>query len=381
MRARTRARAIRPRAAQCGDGAAAAQPDPLQSAREAGLRYVSDASPGISRRRVGNGGFTYTGPDGKRVRDAATLARIRALVLPPAWDDVWICPSPNGHIQAVGRDERGRKQYRYHDRWRAVRDETKYGRMVAFVRALPRIRRRVRRDLRKPGLPREKVLAAVIRLMETTFIRVGNAEYKKQNNSYGLTTMHNHHADVRGSTIRFRFRGKSGVRHAVELEDRRLARIIRACQDLPGEELFGYEDGDGQPHDVGSADVNDYLREVAGQDFTAKDFRTWAGTVLAARALQEMERVDSEAKRKKNIVAAVDAVAKRLGNTRAVCRKCYVHPAVINSYLDGTFIDQAAERAGRMTKELRNLGAEEAAVLVLLRRRLDEEKKGHGKRR
>ncbi len=282
----------------------------------------------------------------------------------------WICSDPHGHIQAVGWDRRGRKQYKYHEKWREVRDENKYGRMMAFVKALPRIRRRVARDLRKPGLPKEKVLAAVVKLLETTFIRVGNEEYKKQNKSYGLTTLHNHHVDVHGARIHFHFRGKSGVERAVDLDDRRIARIVRACQDLPGEELFGYKDADGNAHDIGSADVNDYLRRVTGQDFTAKDFRTWAGTVLAAQALREFEAVDSNVKRKKNVVAAIESVARKLGNTRSVCRKCYIHPEIVESYLDGSFLKNLEARARDLDTRLNRLRPEEAAVLVLLQRRL-----------
>jgi DNA topoisomerase I len=353
-------------------------PDALEAAESAGLRYVTDASPGITRRRRGSG-FIYLDAKGKPVRDADTLNRITHLVIPPAWRNVWICPDPLGHIQAVGRDDRGRKQYKYHERWRQVRDENKYGRMMQFVRALPAIRRRVARDLRKPGLPREKVLAAVVRLLETTFIRVGNEEYKKQNKSYGLTTIHNHHAKVRGSNIHFHFRGKSGVEHAIDLEDPRLAKIVRACQDLSGEELFGYRDDDGRAHDIGSADVNAYLQEITGQDFTAKDFRTWAGTVLAARALQAFEAVDGQARRKKNVVAAVESVAKKLGNTRAVCRKCYIHPAVIDSYLDGSFLDTVGERAMKLVRTARGLRPEEVAVLGLLSKRLKAEA-GEGRR-
>jgi DNA topoisomerase-1 len=356
-----------------GDGAvtpiAPVQTDPKKSARSAGLKYVSDASPGIRRRRAGKG-FVYLQPDGKRVRHAPTLERIRLLVIPPAWRDVWICADPDGHIQAVGWDERSRKQYKYHEKWREVRDENKYGRMMAFVKALPRIRRHVARDLRKPGLPKEKVLATVVKLLETTFIRVGNEEYKKQNHSYGLTTLHNRHADVHGEHIHFHFRGKSGVKHAVDLDDRRIAKIVRACQDLPGEELFGYEDAEGNAHDIGSADVNEYLQTVTGQAFTAKDFRTWAGTVLAAHALREFEAVDSNAKRKKNVVAAIESVAKKLGNTRSVCRKCYVHPAIVDSYLDGSFLKNLEARAKELDAQLSRLQPEEAAVLVLLQRRL-----------
>ena len=348
--------------------------DPAASAKFAGLTYVSDHSPGITRRRKGKA-FDYFGAGGKPVRDEETLSRIRSLVIPPAWEKVWICPSARGHIQAVGRDARGRKQYRYHDRFRAIRDEAKYERMLAFVKALPKIRRRVNADLKKPGMPREKVLAAVVRLLETTLIRVGNEEYAHENKSYGLTTIHDNHAKVRGSTIHFHFRGKSGVEHSIDLTDPRLAKIVRKCQDLPGEELFAFMDHDGKTHDLKSDDVNDYLHEIAGEEFTAKDFRTWAGTVLAARALQEFEAVDSEARRKKNVVKAVESVAERLGNTKAVCRKCYIHPHIIDSYLSGTLIEQLQQRAEKLLKPLHHLHPEEAAVLVLLTRRLSEESK------
>jgi DNA topoisomerase I len=359
-----------------------APPDnPVESAKSAGLIYVSDASPGISRRQKGKG-FVYFDEHGEIIRDTDTLLRIRSLVIPPAWENVWVCPSPRGHIQAVGRDARGRKQYRYHDKFRAVRDEAKYGRMLAFVRALPKIRRRAKADLKKRGMPKEKVLGAIVRLLETTLIRVGNEEYAHDNNSYGLTTIHNNHAKVRGSTIHFHFRGKSGVEHEIDLENPRLAKVIRKCQDLPGEELFAYIDDDGAAHDIKSDDVNGYLQEITGQDFTAKDFRTWAGTVLAARALQEFEQVDSQARRKKNVVRAVEAVAERLGNTKAVCRKCYIHPQIIESYLDGSLVEQLQHQAEQMLKPLHHLHPEEAAVLVLLTRRLAEEKKlrARGKR-
>jgi DNA topoisomerase-1 len=349
----------------------------IEHAKSAGLRWVSDDSPGITRKRAGKNAFTYVAPGGKPVREEDEVLRIRKLAIPPAWTDVWICLHWNGHIQAVGRDARGRKQYRYHEKWREVRDENKYGRMMDFVKALPALRRRVDQDLLRSGLPREKVLAAVVRLLETTFIRVGNDEYAKTNKSYGLTTLRDEHAKVRGSRILFHFRGKSGIEHEIDLEDRRLASIVKKSQDLPGEELFAYEDEEGNPRDVSSGDVNDYLREITGRDFTAKDFRTWAGTVLAARALKEFERVDSQARRKKNIVTAIEAVAKKLGNTRAVCRKCYIHPAVLESYLDGSFVEQAARRARKITsgKRLGELDPEESAVLVLLQRRLQAEAK------
>ena len=341
-----------------------------EAARAAGLRYVSDASPGISRKRSGRS-FRYLGPDGQPIRDADDLARIKALAIPPAWTAVWICRTERGHLQATGRDERGRKQYRYHPRWRSVRDESKYHRMLAFAKALPAIRERTGRDLARPGLPREKVLAAVVRLLETTLIRVGNDEYARTNRSYGLTTMRDRHVEVDGASVRFRFKGKSGVRHEIGFDDRRLARIVERCQDLPGQELFQYLDAEGQVHDVGSDDVNAYLREVVGEAFTAKDFRTWAGTVLASLALQEYEVFDGQAQAKKNVVRAIEAVAERLGNTPTVCRKCYVHPAIIDAYLDGTMIQTLKQRAERaMAEAVRDLRPEEAAVLVLLQHRL-----------
>lgn len=347
--------------------------DPRVAARDAGLRYVSDRAPGLRRLRAGRA-FRYVDPDGRAVRDRDTLARIRALAIPPAWDDVWICTSPDGHVQATGRDERGRKQYRYHDRWRTVRDEAKYGRMADFARALPGLRRRVARDLARPGLPRDKVLAAVVRLLETTSIRVGNAEYARANRSFGLTTLRDRHATVRGPSIRFRFRGKHGVDHDVELEDPRLARVVRRCQDLPGQELFQYLDESGRVADVASEDVNDYLRRATGAEFTAKDFRTWVGTVLAWLALREFEAVDSEAQARKNVVRAIESVARRLGNTPTVCRKCYVHPAVLDAYLEGGLLEVLRRRADRaMAESLPRLRPEEAAVLALLQRRLADE--------
>jgi DNA topoisomerase I len=340
--------------------------DPVLAARAAGLRYVTDARPGIRRKRAGKG-FAYVGPDGSSIRDEAELQRIRALAVPPAWTDVWICVDPYGHIQATGRDARRRKQYRYHARWREVRDETKYGRMVAFGRVLPEVRRRVGADLRKDGLPRAKVLAAVVRLLETTLIRVGNEEYAKENRSYGLTTLRDRHVKVRGNVLRFEFVGKGGQRRRVDLRDAKLARLVKRCQDLPGQELFQYVDDDGEVRDVGSEDVNDYLREITGQEFTAKDFRTWAGTVMAALALAELEPFGSQRQAKKNVVSAIEQVAERLGNTPAVCRKCYVHPQVIDAYLDGTpiLIDRSAKRS-------RGLSGEERAVLRFLKRRLKE---------
>jgi DNA topoisomerase I len=317
-------------------------PAPAESAKEAGLRYVSDTQPGIRRKRRGKG-FTYLGADGETIHDSKTLARIRSLAIPPAWTDVWICPSPNGHLQATGRDAKGRKQSRYHPRWREVRDETKYERMLTFGAALTTIRERVEQDISMPGLSRQKVMATIVRLMETTLIRVGNEEYARNNHSYGLTTMHDRHAHVNGSTVSFKFRGKSGKLHAVDVRDRRLANIIRRCQDIPGYELFQYIDEEGTPHSVDSADVNDYLREISQQDFTAKDFRTWAGSVLAYTTLRELEPFESASQAKKNVVATIKNVAERLGNTPSVCRKCYVHPGLLDCYLDGVISEDLKE--------------------------------------
>jgi DNA topoisomerase I len=308
----------------------------LQSAANAArLRYVSDRQPGIARVRTPNG-FVYRHPDGRRITDEAVLARIRKLAIPPAYEQVWICPDPNGHLQAAGRDARGRKQYRYHPRWREVRDACKYGKMLRFGKVLPKIRARVEQDTRRRGLPREKLLAAIVRLLETTLMRVGNEEYARTNKSYGLTTLRDCHVKVAaGSHIRFDFRGKHGTEHHIDLRDRRLAAIVRRCQELPGQELFQYLDEDGTPRTVGSEDVNDYLREIAGEELTAKDFRTWAGTNLAALALRELESFDTQTTAKRNVVRAVEAVSRLLGNTPAICRKCYIHPAVFDGYLGG----------------------------------------------
>jgi DNA topoisomerase-1 len=347
--------------------------DPVEAAKAAGLRYVSDTTPGIRRRRAGKR-FSYLGPDGTPIRDPEQLRRIKGLAIPPAWTDVWICPSPRGHIQASGRDAKGRKQYRYHPRWRQVRDETKYERMMTFGQALPEIRRRVDKDLARPGLPREKILATIVRLLESTLIRVGNEEYARENGSFGLTTMRNRHVDVDGATVRFEFRGKGGKRHEVDVRDRRVAKIVERCQDLPGQTLFQYVDADGVRQTIDSADVNEYLREISGQDFTAKDFRTWAGTVLAALALDELEAFDSETQAKQNVVRAIESVAERLGNTPAVCRKCYVHPAVVDAYLEGSMVETLKQRAEReIAESLTELRPEEAAVMALLRQRLARE--------
>ena len=348
-----------------------AQPaDPVTSARAAGLRYVSDLRPGITR-EMGPLGFVFRAPDGRVIDDEETLARIRKLVIPPAWKDVWICPSPKGHLQATGRDARGRKQYRYHARWREVRDETKYDRMIAFAEALPRIRERTAQDLRLPGLPRAKVLATVVQLLEKTLIRVGNDEYARANQSFGLTTLRDRHVEVSGSKVRFEFRGKSGKSHVIDLQNRTLARIVQRCRELPGYELFQYVDEDGTRQVIDSADVNDYLREITGADFTAKDFRTWFGTVLAAKALTGCgaHETDTEAKRK--LAQAIEAVAGVLGNTRSVCRKCYVHPAVIDAYLDKSLLSTLTQRADAAGED-GDLGADELAVLRFLRRRLKD---------
>ena len=350
----------------------AKRPDCKLAARSAGLRYVDDRCPGISRVTQGTG-IEYRGPNGRKIRDGETLTRIRSLAVPPAWRDVWICVDPDGHLQATGRDARGRKQYRYHPRWREVRDGNKYERMIAFGRALPFIRKRVENDLKRPGLPREKILATVVRLLELTLIRVGNEEYAKQNESFGLATMRDRHVRVNGSALRFEFRGKSGILHAVDLHDRRLARIVRQSRDLPGFELFQYVDAEGQRRAIDAVDVNAYLKSVGADEFTAKDFRTWAGTVLAARALRALAAFSSQAQAKRNVLRAVEAVAQRLGNTRAVCRKCYIHPDVVNAYLDGTLEESLNRKAGHeLRSNLRHLSREEAAVLALLHRRLKQ---------
>jgi DNA topoisomerase I len=344
--------------------------DPVESSRLAGLRYVSDTKPGITRKRRGKS-FQYFDPEGKPIRDQDEIARIKSLAIPPAWTNVWICPRPNGHLQATGRDARGRKQSRYHPRWREVRDENKYDRMKLFGETLSTIRAHVEKDLSLPGLPREKILATIVRLLETTFIRVGNVEYAKENRSYGLTTMRSKHVDVEGSKIHFNFQGKSGKRHSINLSDRRLANTVKRCLDLPGYELFQYVDEeDGTPHTVDASDVNDYLRSITEQPFTAKDFRTWAGSVLACLALRDCESFDSEAQAKKNVVQAIKNVAEQLGNTPAVCRKCYVHPAVLECYMSGQLLS-TLESAGKLSsKDPHALRQEEAELMALLELRL-----------
>lgn len=334
------------------------------AANDAGLYYVNDNCVGYKRRANGNG-FVYLDTEAKPIREKQRLLRIKRLAIPPAWKDVWICPSPNGHIQATGRDIRGRKQYRYHDRWREVRDENKFERLAEFAQALPKIRRRVAQDIRLAGLPREKVLATVVRLLERTFIRIGNEEYARENNSFGLTTIKNRHVTVKGPHLRFRFRGKSGRQHEVDMTDRQVAKIVSKCQDLPGQDLFQYVSDEGEVRNITSQDVNDYLREIANEDFTAKDFRTWAGTLLTAIGLSVQPKFGSKKQAKANIKNAVSAAAELLGNTPAICRKCYVHPAIIEGYFKKLQIPRLAEAV--QPPEKVNLRAVEVAVLKFLR--------------
>jgi len=337
------------------------------------LVFTSDEEPGIRRKGNKDKGFTYIGPDGKTIRDSRTLARIKGLVIPPAWTDVWISTNRAGHLQATGRDAKGRKQYRYHAKYRESREQEKYEHVIDFAEALPKIRERVQSDLVRAGLPREKVIATVVRLLETTLIRVGNEEYAKTNHSYGLTTLRNRHVEVNGSTLRFEFKGKSGVKHSVELQDRRLVTVIKRLEEIPGQELFQYLDDGGERRNVTSADVNDYLREATGADFTAKDYRTWAGTVLASIALQTVEESDEGVDTKKHMKEAIESVARQLGNTPAICRKCYVHPDLIAEYLDNGLSEALEQRAGVAIKDpVEGLTPEEMAVLALLRRRLNK---------
>jgi DNA topoisomerase-1 len=344
--------------------------DPAVAAEDARLQYVSDLQPGYTRKTNGDS-FIYFDSDGKPIRDEQRLSRIKRLAIPPAWTDVWICPLSNGHLQATGRDARGRKQYRYHDRWREVRDENKYDRIVIFGKALPRIRKCVAKDLKLRGLPRNKVLATIVQLLEKTLIRVGNEEYARDNKSFGLTTMQDRHVDVRGGSLRFRFRGKSGREHEVGLTNRHIAKIVSTLQDLPGQDLFQYLDEEGKVRDVTSQDVNDYLREITGEDFTAKDFRTWAGTVLAAITLNMQGQFETKKQAKANVRAAIAAVSKILGNTPAICRACYVHPAVIESYLNGNSAEALQKIQGAQELDLYWI---EAAVLKFLQRQLDQKK-------
>ncbi len=343
-----------------------------KAATRAGLRYVTDGAPGIRRRRFGTGWAFYT-PGGARITDRAVRNRIQSLAIPPAWTDVWICPEPDGHIQATARDARGRKQYRYHPAYRAARDQSKFRRVLEFSEILPAVREQVERDLRAPDLTRRQILATVVRLLDKTLIRVGNDEYARENRSYGLTTLRGRHVEVRGTKLRFSFRGKSGVNHSVAISDRRLARIVQRCQDLPGQELFQYIDAKDKRQTISSDDVNAYLREVTGRDITAKDFRTWAGTMLAARELREIGPAPSQRQAQRNILQAVDIVAERLGNTRAVCRKYYIHPALQEAYLQGI-----TARLPEPTRRMRRrrapaaLRRDEVAVLQIL---AEQEKK------
>ena len=350
-----------------GTGTAA---DPQTEAASAGLVYVTDQLPGITRRRTEDG-FEYFGANRKRITNRKLLDRIRKLAIPPAYEDVWICAEANGHIQATGRDAKGRKQYRYHEKFREIRDGNKYEHMLEFAAALPSIRERIAKDMALRSLCREKVLATIVHLLESTMIRVGNEDYVKQNKSYGLTTLANRHVEVDGAAVKFSFKGKSGKQWRLTVKDRRVAKVISQSQDLPGQHLFQYLDDSGQPHDVSSGEVNAYLKEISNRNITAKDFRTWTGTVLAAMALSEFERFDSQAAAKRNIRNAIERVAARLGNTVTICRKCYIHPQVLNSYLSNELILEAREEiAQELSANLSALRAEEALVLAFLERRL-----------
>lgn len=348
--------------------------DPKKSAALIGLRYVRCDTPGFQRKRAGKG-FSYLDLEGRPIRDKKVLERIRSLALPPAWESVWICPSEEGHLQAIGTDARGRRQYRYHPHYRLVRNNTKFHRMPDFANALPGIRSQVERDLKLPSLPREKVIATVVRLLETTFIRVGNEEYARENSSFGLTTLRDRHVKIEGDQVKFSFRGKSSQFHVITLEDRRMARIVRQCRDLPGYELFQYVDQFGETHSIDSSDVNGYLREVSGEDFSAKDYRTWAGTVQTALALRDIGDFTSETHAKKNIVEAIKRTADRLGNRPATCRNYYVHPAILEAYMDGTLLraieppqSTAPRDLPRMTGES-GLYPEEECVISVIRKK------------
>ncbi len=342
--------------------------DPVASAKAAGLRYVRETTSGFTRKRAGSG-FVFLDLNGKPIRDEEHLKRIRSLVIPPAWERVWICPRAEGHLQAVGYDAKGRKQYRYHPVYAHFRNHTKFGKMPEFGKALPRIRHQAQHDLAKPGLPREKVLATVVRLLETTYIRIGNTEYAKQNKSFGLTTLRDRHVKVEDGTVRFRFRGKSSQDHDIAVHDKRLARIVRECQDLPGYELFQYVDANGDQHTIDSNDVNAYLREISGADFTAKDFRTWSGTVQAALELAEIGPAENETQLKHNVASAIKTVAGRLGNRPATCRKYYVHPAVLDAYADGTLFSCVKPPDGEFVPSGETLHPEEQCVLRLITQR------------
>jgi len=339
----------------------------VAAAETAGLTYVTDAVPGITRKRAGTG-FAYYAPDGTLIRDRAERRRIGRLAIPPAWTEVWICPDPRGHIQATARDAKGRKQYRYHARFRALRDESKFGRMLTFSQALPTLREQVEVDLSLPGLPRRKLLATVVRLLDKTLIRVGNDEYTRANRSYGLTTLRRHHVEVSGYTMRFGFRGKSGILHSIAVADQRLARIVQQLQDLPGQQLFKYVDERGKRQTVDSDDVNAYLRHVTGRDVTAKDFRTWSGTMIAARALRELGPVASQREATRNVNRALDQVAHHLRNTRTVCRKYYVHPGIVEAYHRGVVVPESQREGRGRLRPTAALRREEVAVLQFLQR-------------
>jgi len=357
-----------------GDRRLDVQIEPTEAAKAAGLRYVSDAGPGI--RRVKRGAhFAFIAPSGKPIRDEAEIERIRTLTIPPAYTDVWISPDPKGHLQATGRDARGRKQYRYHRLWREVRDENKFERMVAFASALPTIRAHVAHDMALPGLPRDKVLATLVNLLEATLIRVGNDEYAKENDSYGLTTLENRHVDVKGEKLRFHFRGKSGVEHTVELKDKRLAKIVKRVRELPGQELFQYIAEDDARMPVHSQDVNEYIERMAGAHFTAKDFRTWEGTMYCALALAANSAAETIAERKRNLVEAVASVAKRLGNTPAVCKKSYIHPGVLDAYLESGALQLAARRVRKATAHA--LSSDESKVLAFIKKLITRDEGAH----
>lgn len=347
--------------------------DPVESAKTVGLNYVSDDRPGITRRRFGKKGFAYFDVNGERIRDEKEIKRINSLAIPPAYKDVWICPLPNGHLQATGRDAKGRKQYRYHPLWRSVRDQTKFTRLLIFSKALPDIRKRLEHDLALPGLPKQKVLAAIIRLMELTRIRVGNEEYARSNQSYGITTLQNEHVNISGAKLQFHFRGKSGVEHDIKLTDKKLAKIVKHCQELPGQDLFQYIDEHGEQQTIGSADVNNYLREITNEDFTAKDFRTWAGTVLAASQLVEIGTFTSQTGAKKNITQAIKTVANYLGNRPATCRKYYVHPGILDAYLDESLHDIMQQHIKIEVTDSHALRPEELAVVAILEQQIVQE--------
>ncbi len=339
---------------------------PVEAAKGAGLRYVSDATPGIRRKRVGKH-FSYLDLDGKPIRDKGKIAYIHALGIPPAWKNVWICPNSHGHIQATGRDAKGRKQYRYHPKWREIRDETKFDRMIAFGKALPLVRECVEHDLKLPGLPREKVLATVVRLLDTTSIRIGNEEYARENGSFGLTTMRDDHVEVTGTKVRFHFRGKSGKDHEIDVRDRQLAKIIKTCQHLPGHELFQYYDEQEKLHVIESNDVNAYLQRITDQEFTAKDFRTWTGTVTAMCSLQDLGPYETETQAKRNVVDAIKSASKQLGNTPTICRKSYIHPEIIDAYLNGSLLNALKQDDKQaVVQALHGLHPEEISVLAFL---------------